>query len=220
MGRYNKAVKVDVRRRMSPSMRQCVAQISAEHLALKTTMLWYRFCVLVVSHGILSAAAAGGAGNPQLIPELAGSGAIRLHLPRRAHQCAGHRAQASAVGLLVPQLFYQVDVAGLCSAICDSTIAQIPCGAYDLDQLVCDGKTLRGSNYPPTFGGSVFIAQVPLFSAALSIPIINVTPPVRSPVLRQFLDELDLESMRIQSDALHTQQPFFGTSRCRGPTSC
>lgn len=35
--------------------------------------------------------------------------------------------------------FHQVDVAALCAAIRDWTIAQIPGGAADLDQLVCDG---------------------------------------------------------------------------------
>jgi len=38
--------------------------------------------------------------------------------------------------------FRQVDVAALCTAIRDWTIAQIPEGTTDLDQLVCDGKTL------------------------------------------------------------------------------
>ena len=44
--------------------------------------------------------------------------------------------------------FLQVDVTAICSAIRDWTIAQIPGGAADLDQLVCDGKTLRGSIVP------------------------------------------------------------------------
>ena len=39
--------------------------------------------------------------------------------------------------------FRQVDVAALCAAIRDWTIAQIPGGTADLDQLVCDGKMLR-----------------------------------------------------------------------------
>ena len=41
--------------------------------------------------------------------------------------------------------FLPVDVVALCAAIRDWTIAQIPAGAADIDQLVCDGKTLRGS---------------------------------------------------------------------------
>ncbi|MFM9087660.1 MAG: transposase family protein [Cyanobium sp.] len=44
--------------------------------------------------------------------------------------------------------FHQVDVVALFAAIRDWTIAQIPGGAGDLDQLICDGKTLRGSIEP------------------------------------------------------------------------
>jgi hypothetical protein len=36
--------------------------------------------------------------------------------------------------------FHQVDVAAMCAAIRDWTIAQIQGGAEALDQLVCDGK--------------------------------------------------------------------------------
>jgi hypothetical protein len=62
-------------------------------------------------------------------------------------------------------------VAALCAAIRDWTIAQIPGGAADLDQLVCDGKSLRGSIVPTAGGGSAFIAQVTLYSAALGVAI-------------------------------------------------
>jgi hypothetical protein len=65
--------------------------------------------------------------------------------------------------------FHQMDVSALCAAIRDWTIAQIPGGAADLDQLVCDGKTLRGSIEPTVGGGSAFIAQVTLYSAALGV---------------------------------------------------
>ncbi len=52
--------------------------------------------------------------------------------------------------------FLQVDVAAVCAAIRDWTIAQIPGGAGDLDQLICDGKTLRGSIEPTSGGGSAY----------------------------------------------------------------
>ena len=65
--------------------------------------------------------------------------------------------------------FLQVDVPALCAAIRDWTIAQIPVGADDLNQLVCDGKTLRGSIEPTAGGGSAFIAQVTLYSAAVCV---------------------------------------------------
>jgi hypothetical protein len=67
------------------------------------------------------------------------------------------------------KFFLHVDVAPLCAAIRDWTIAQIPGGAADLDQLVCDGKTLRGSIEPTPGSGSAFIAQVTLYSAALGV---------------------------------------------------
>jgi len=120
--------------------------------------------------------------------------------------------------------FQQVDVAALCTAIRDWTLAQIPGGATDLDQLVCDGKTLRGSIEPTPGGGSAFIAQVTLYSAALGVAISQACYATgenhERAVLRQLLGELELEGVLIQADALHTQRPFFNSSRSRGPTSC
>jgi hypothetical protein len=119
--------------------------------------------------------------------------------------------------------FQHVDVAALCTAIRDWTIAQIPGGASDLDQLICDGRTLRGSFEPTSGGGSAFIAQDTLYSAALGVAISQACYATgenhERAVLRQLLGELDLEGVVIQADALHTQRPFFGSSRSRGPTS-
>ena len=77
--------------------------------------------------------------------------------------------EALGIGLMRPPsdfsfcyFFHQVDVAALCAVIRDWTIAQIPGGSADLDQLVCDRKTLRGSIEPTAGGGSTFIAQVTL----------------------------------------------------------
>ena len=47
----------------------------------------------------------------------------------------------------------QLDVSAVCTAIRDWPIAKIPGGADDLDQLVCDGKTLRRSIEPTANGG-------------------------------------------------------------------
>ena len=119
--------------------------------------------------------------------------------------------------------FRQVDVAALSAAIRDWTIAQIPGGAADLDQLVCDGKTLRGSIVPTAGGGSAFIAQVTLYSAALGLAIAQACYATgenhERAVLKQLLGELDLGGVLIQADALHTQKPFFTSSRSREPTS-
>jgi len=119
--------------------------------------------------------------------------------------------------------FRQVDVAALCAAIRDWTIAQIQGGAADLEQLVCDGKTLRGSIEPTPGGGSAFIAQVTLYSVALGVAISQACYATgenhERAVLKKLLGELDLEGVLIQADALHTQRPFFNSSRSRGPTS-
>ena len=119
--------------------------------------------------------------------------------------------------------FLHVDVTALCAAIRDWTIAQIPDGAADLDQLVCEGKTLRDSTEPTPGGGSAFIAQVTLYSAALGVAISQACYATgenhERAVLQKLLGELDLEGVVIQADALHTQRPFFNSSRSRGPTS-
>ena len=119
--------------------------------------------------------------------------------------------------------FLQVDVVALCGAIRDWTIAQIPGGAADLDQLVCDGKTLRGPIKHTPGGGSAFIAQVTLYSAALGVAISHACYATgenhERAVLKHLLGELDLEGLLIQADALHTQRPFFSSSRSREPTS-
>ena len=119
--------------------------------------------------------------------------------------------------------FRQVDVAALCAAIRDWTMSQIPGGAADLVQLVCDGKTLRGSIEPTAGGGSAFIAQVTLYSADLGVAISQACYATgenhERAVLKTLLGELDLEDVLIQADALHTQRPFFNSSRSREPTS-
>jgi hypothetical protein len=119
--------------------------------------------------------------------------------------------------------FRQVDVGALCAAIHDWTIAQIPGSAENLDQLICDGMTLRGSIEPTACGGSAFIAKVSQYSIALGVPISQACYATgenhERAVLRQLPGEWDLEGVLIQADALHTQQPFFGNSRSREPTS-
>lgn len=89
--------------------------------------------------------------------------------------------------------------------------------------MICDGKTLRGSIEPTGCGGSAFIAQVTLYSAALGVAIAQACYATgqdhERAVLQNLLGELDLEGILIQADALHTQQAFFGSSRSREQTS-
>ena len=119
-------------------------------------------------------------------------------------------------------MFLQVDVAEICRQLQVWMLTQIPDGATGLDQLVCDGKTLRGSIVQTDGGGGAFIAQVTLYSKALGAAIAQATYDTREnherAVLRELLSTMDLEGVLIQADALHTQKPFFGSSRSRGPT--
>jgi hypothetical protein len=50
-------------------------------------------------------------------------------------------------------------------------ISQIPGGANGLDQLVCDGKTLRGSAVAAEDGSHRFVAQVTVYARALGVAL-------------------------------------------------
>ena len=116
-----------------------------------------------------------------------------------------------------------MDVRSLCAAIRDWTIAQTPGGAEAFDQLICDDKALRASVESTAGGGSTFIAQVTLYSAALGLAISQACYATvenhERAVLKQLLGELDLQGCSIQPDARHTQKPFFDNCRSRGLTS-
>jgi hypothetical protein len=119
-----------------------------------------------------------------------------------------------------PYFFVQVYVDAVCAAIPDWTTAQIPGCASDLDQLVCDAKTLQGSIESTTGGNSVFTDRDTLYSAALGVAIAQVCYAAgenhERAVLKKLFVVLALCGVLIQADALHTQQPFFDSSRSRG----
>ena len=83
---------------------------------------------------------------------------------------------------------------------------------------------MRGLIEPTAGGGSSFIAQVTLHSAALGVAISQACYATGEnhewAELKKLRGELDLDGAQIQADALNTQRPFFGSSRSRGPTSC
>jgi len=101
-------------------------------------------------------------------------------------------------------------------------ISQIPGGAEALDQLVCDGKTLRGSVVETEDGGHRFVAQVTVYARALGVALAQKTYDTgessERAVLQELLSSLDLEGVLIQADALHTTRPFFSGVWSRGPT--
>ncbi|MCP9880056.1 hypothetical protein KBY74_09320 [Cyanobium sp. A1C-AMD] len=73
---------------------------------------------------------------------------------------------------------------------------------------------------PTRSGGSAFIAEVTLYSAALGVAIAQACYSTgekhEHAALQQLLCQLDLDGVLTCSDALHTQKPFFNSSRSRG----
>jgi hypothetical protein len=102
-------------------------------------------------------------------------------------------------------------------------ISQIPGGAEGLDQLVCDGKTLRGSALETADGSHRFVAQVTVYARALGVALAqkayDTGESSERAALKELLASLDLEGVLIQADALHTTQALFTGASPRGPTS-
>jgi len=103
-------------------------------------------------------------------------------------------------------------------------ISQIPGGADGLDQLVCDGKTLRGSAVEADDGSHRFVAQVTVYARALGVALAQKSYDTgesnERAALKDLLSTLDLDGVLIQADALHTTRPFFSGARSRAPTYC
>ncbi len=101
--------------------------------------------------------------------------------------------------------------------------SQIPGGAEALEQLVCDGKTLRGSAVETEDGSHRFVAQVTVYVRALGVALVQTIYDTgessERAALKKLLSTLELEGVLIQADALHTTRPFFsGGAWSRGPT--
>jgi hypothetical protein len=123
-----------------------------------------------------------------------------------------------------PYLFNKAHLQEFGDALQAWMISQIPGGAEGLDQLVCDGKTLRGSAIETEDGNHRFVAQVTVYARALGVALAQKTYDTHESsekaVLKELLSSLDLDGVLIQADALHTTQAFFAGAWSRGPTSC
>jgi hypothetical protein len=111
-------------------------------------------------------------------------------------------------------LLAQLDVAGFECLLRDWMTAQP--GVAELDTLVCDGKTLRGSIGETDSGAAKFIAQVILYSKSLGVAIAQTTYATDASgeiqALRQLLEAVELDGILVQADALHANRPFSSTS--------
>ncbi|WP_126147298.1 transposase family protein [Synechococcus elongatus] len=126
-------------------------------------------------------------------------------------------------------LFSKLDVGDLYGRLRDWMLVHpAVVAAGGIEGLVCDGKTLRGSAIETRKADGTpfqaFVAQVTLYSAQLGIAIAQACYDTRESheqqVLHQLLQEVELEGLLIQTDALHTTQAFFDSSSSAVRTSC
>jgi len=145
-----------------------------------------------------------------------------------------HQAFGAALDLELPKapcdstflyLFERVELEQLFGLLRQWMLAQIADQDKDVDQLICDGKTLRGSaaQLDGADGATRFVTQVTLYARELGVAIAQTSFDTgdshEHAALKALLSALELDGVLIQADALHTQRPFFNFSRSRGPTS-
>ena len=101
-------------------------------------------------------------------------------------------------------------------------ISQIPGGSEGLDQLICDGKTLRGSAVEAEDASHRCVAQVTVYARALGVALAQKAYDTHESseraALKELLSRLNLDGVLIQADALHTTRLFFSGAWSRGPT--
>ena len=84
----------------------------------------------------------------------------------------------------------------------------LPSGSEGLHQLVCDGKTLRGSAIESEDGSHRFVPQVTVYARAIGVALAQ----------KAYDTGESSERVLIQADVLHATRPFFSGARSRGPT--
>ncbi len=118
-------------------------------------------------------------------------------------------------------LLARLGVAGFESLLRDWMTAQP--GVAELDTLVCDGKTLRGSVGETDPGATKFSAQVSLYSKSLGVAsaqtIHTTDASGEIQALRQLLEAVELDGILVPADAVHANRPFSSTSPSAAPTS-
>jgi hypothetical protein len=102
-------------------------------------------------------------------------------------------------------------------------ISQVQGEAERLDQMVCDGKTMRSSAIETEDGNHRFVAQVNVYGRVQCVALAQRTYETHESrekaTFKELLSGLDIEGVLIQADALHTKQAFFAGAWDREPTS-
>ena len=141
-----------------------------------------------------------------------------------------HQAFGAALDLELPKapcdstflyLFERVELEPLFGLLREWMLAQITDQDKDVDQLICDGKTLRGSAAQPD-GATRFVTQVTLYARELGVAIAQTSFDTgeshEHAALKALLSTLELDGVLIQADALHTSPAFFSSPPSRAPT--
>jgi hypothetical protein len=141
-----------------------------------------------------------------------------------------HQVFGAALDLELPKapcdstflyLFERVELDELFGLLREWMLAQIAYQHKNFDQLICDGKTLRGSAALPD-GATRFVTQVTLYARELGVAIAQTSFDTgeshERAALKALLSTLELEGVLIQADALHTSPAFFNSPPSRAPT--
>jgi hypothetical protein len=91
-------------------------------------------------------------------------------------------------------------------------LSQIPGGADGLEQLVCDGKTLRGSAIQTDDGSHRFVAQVTVYTRALGVALAQKAYVTHESSERAALQEL-LSSLDLDGVLIKLTTPWISRSR-------
>jgi hypothetical protein len=144
-----------------------------------------------------------------------------------------HQAFGAALDLELPKapcdstflyLFERVELEQLFGLLRQWMLAQIADQDKDVDQLICDGKTLRGSAAQPdgADGATRFVTQVTLYARELGVAIAQTSFDTgeshEQAALKALLSTLELDGVLIQADALHASPAFFSSPPSRAPT--
>ncbi|PZU99050.1 MAG: hypothetical protein DCF24_09860 [Cyanobium sp.] len=142
-----------------------------------------------------------------------------------------HQEFSAALDLKMPNspcdstflyLFERVELEELFGMLWEWMLAQIADQEKDFDQLICDGKTLRGSaaQLDGPDSATRFVTQVTLYARELGVAIAQTSFDTgeshERTALKALLGTLELEGVLIQADALHTSPAFFNSPPDKG----
>jgi hypothetical protein len=144
------------------------------------------------------------------------------HHRKVLNELLGTRVAKSPSDSTFRLLLAQLDVDGFQDLLQGWMHVQVG-NAEQIDNLLCDGKTLRGSIDETASGAVRFIAQVSLYSRPLGVAIAQSVSAAEAAseiaVWRELLDRVGLEEVLVQADALQAKRPLVSSFNSGVPPS-